>query len=539
MRGRIPKRVAAGLSAVALLGFAAACTESNPPAEDEPFVLKYYLGEPQNLLTTNSNESEGSQVIAALYEGLVSFDEQTKPVMAAADSITSTDNINWTVKLKAGRTFHNGEPVDSDSFIQAWNYGAYGPNGQGNNYFYAFIEGYNEMQDPDGDEPGQPTATTLTGLSKVDDTTFTIKLYAPFSEWPLVMGYNPFLPLPDAAFTSPGVVDEDFQESPIGNGPFKMKGSWQHDTLIQVEKWDGFQGTQPVIDGVDFKIYNSVEAGYADLRADNVDVMDTVPLSELANVEADLGDRFQQSPSSTFQYLAFPVDNPKYQNANVRKAISMAINRQEQIEKVFLNSQKAADAFVSPVVAGYRPGACGDACKYDPTAAKALYEANNGPAEISISYNADGGHKEWVDATCNQLSANLGVTCTGIGEARFRDVLDKLDAGEDIGFFRLGWIMDYPSMQNYLGPLYSTNGSSNYYGYSNPAFDALVAQGEQAGSQAEAISFYQQAEDILAQDIPVLPMRFGQNNFAHSTLVSNVYFDQFGRCDFIKITPAA
>ena len=65
----------------------------------------------------------------------------------------------------------------------------------------------------DGDEPGQPTATTLTGLSKVDDTTFTIKLYAPFSEWPLVMGYNPFLPLPDAAFTSPGVVDE--QEPPV------------------------------------------------------------------------------------------------------------------------------------------------------------------------------------------------------------------------------------------------------------------------------------------------------------------------------------
>jgi peptide/nickel transport system substrate-binding protein/oligopeptide transport system substrate-binding protein len=517
---------------------AAGCT-STPTEETEKFVLKYYLGEPQNLLTTNTNESEGSQVLTALYEPLVDFDEQTRPVMAAADSVESDDNVEWTIKLKPGRTFHNGEPVDADSFIQAWNYGAFGPNGQGNNYFFAFIEGYNEMNPPEGEEP---TATELSGLEKVDDLTFTVTLYDPFSEWPLVIGYTPFFPLPDAAFSEPGVIDEDFEQAPIGNGPFKMVGTWQHDQLIQVEKWADFQGTQPKIDGVDFTIYvgeTATNAGYNDLLADNVDVMDTVPLNQLANVESDLGDRFQQSPSSTFQYLAFPVTNPKYSNANVRKAISMAIDRDELIEKIFLNSQRSADAFVSPVVAGYRPGACGEACEFDPAAAKTLYEANGGPAEISITYNADGGHKEWVDAACNQLQNNLGVTCTGIGEARFADVLDKLDSGADIGFFRLGWIMDYPSMQNYLGPLYSTNGSSNYYGYSNPEFDALVKQGESAPSQEEAIEFYQQAEDILAEDVPVLPMRFGQNNYAFSTKVTDVYFDQFGRCDLIRIAPAA
>jgi oligopeptide transport system substrate-binding protein len=542
MRGRTPFRLAVA-GAAALTMAATGCSSAPPAAEGEPFILQYYSGEPQNLLTTNTNESEGSQVLAALYEPLVNFDEQTRPVMAAAESVTSDDNITWTIKLKAGRTFHNGEPVDSDSFIQAWNYGAYGPNGQGNNYFFGFIKGYAEMNpvDPDGEdgpqETPEPEATELSGLKKVDDLTFEVELSDPFSEWPLVIGYTPFYPLPDAAFSEPGVIDPDFENAPIGNGPFKMKGEWQHDQLIQVEKWADYQGEQPKVDGVDFRIYSDVNAGYNDLIADNIDVMDTIPLDQLPNTDSDLGDRYQTSPSSTFQYVAFPVDNPKYQNVNVRKAISMAIDRQEIIEAVFQNSQRAADAFVSPVVAGYRAGACGEACEFDPTAAKALYEANNGPAEITITYNADGGHKPWVDATCNMLQTNLGVTCTGVGEARFADVLDKLDAGEDIGFFRLGWVMDYPSMQNYLGPLYSTNGSSNYYGYSNPEFDELVKQGESAPTQEEAIEFYQQAEDILAEDLPVLPLRFGQNNYGFSTRVTDVHLDQFGQTDLVRVAP--
>lgn len=536
MRGRTPLSLAVA-GAAALTMVAAGCSSAPPAEGDEPFILQFYLGEPQHLLTTNTNESEGSQVLAALYEPLIDYDDQTRPVMAAAESITTEDNVTWTIKIKAGRTFHNGEPVDADSFIQAWNYGAYGPNGQNNNYFFELIEGYDAMNPPEGEEP---TATELSGLKKIDDLTFEVTLHKPFSEFPLMLGYTPFYPLPDAAFSAPGVIDEDFEKAPIGNGPFKMVGEWQHDQLIQVEKWADFQGTQPKVDGIDFRIYTgetAVNTGYNDLLAGNLDVMGTIPIDALATASQDLEGRYKTSPSSTFQFLAFPLSNPKYANPDVRKAISMAIDRQEQIERVFQNSQRVADAFVSPVVAGYRPGACGEACEFKPEEAKALYEAAGGPREISIAYNADGGHAPWIEATCNQLELNLGVECTPIGEPRFADLLDKLDAGEDIGFFRLGWVMDYPSMQNYLGPLFTSNGSSNYWGYSNPEFDALVAQGETASSQEEAIKFYQQAEDILARDLPVLPMRFGQNNFGHSARVTNVYYDQFGRCDYVRVEP--
>jgi ABC-type transport system substrate-binding protein len=90
-------------------------------------------------------------------------------------------------------------------------------------------------------------------------------------------------------------------------------------------------------------------------------------------------------------------------------------------------------------------------------------------------------------------------------------------------------------MENYLGPLYGTGGSSNYYGYSNPAFDNLVKEGSAAKTTDEAIAKWQQAEDILAQDMPVIPLRFGQNVFGHSEKVSNVEVDLFQKVDLYKI----
>jgi peptide/nickel transport system substrate-binding protein/oligopeptide transport system substrate-binding protein len=213
----------------------------------------------------------------------------------------------------------------------------------------------------------------------------------------------------------------------------------------------------------------------------------------------------------------------------------MAIDRQAIVDQVFKGSQKAAYSFVSPVVGGYRPDTCGNNCKYDPAAAKTLYQQAGGPARLTISYNADGGHKDWVDATCNQLKTNLGVQCVGQPEAKFADLLTKVQNKEAVGMFRMGWVMDYPSMEDYLGPLYTTNGSSNYYGYSNAQFDSLVQAGREAKTSDAAIKKWQQAEDILAKDMPVLPLRFGQNNYGISTKVKNVEIDLFDRVNLTKI----
>ncbi|MFC6019517.1 ABC transporter substrate-binding protein [Plantactinospora solaniradicis] len=536
------RRLAAwtALPLAATLGLAACGGGGDSGDSDPNATVSIQIAEPQHLIPTNTNESSGNQVLAALFTPLIKYDAQNKPYEVGAESVTSTDNVVWTIKLKDGYTFHNGEKVTSDSYINAWNYGAYAPNGQNNSYFFEKVAGYDDLQaaDPDGTGPkkaSEPKAKTLTGLKKIDDLTFTVTLSKPYSEFKTILGYNAFLPLPQAAFASPGVIKDGFEDAPIGNGPFKMKGTWQHDAKVEVERYDAYAGDKPKVAGAEFRIYQQLTAAYADVLSDNLDVDVTVPTENLSTAATDLGDRFQQSPASAFQFVAFPTFQDEFSKPEVRKAISMAIDRDEITKSIFKDSQISARSFVSPVVAGYRDDTCGEACEFDPAKAKAAYEAAGGPKQIKITYNGDGGHKDWVDATCNQLKTNLGVECVGAAEPKFADLLTKVKAKQPVGLIRMGWLMDYPSMENYLGPLYTTNGSSNYYGYSNPDFDRLVQEGTVAPSPEEAIKKYQQAEDILAKDMPVIPLRFGQNVYAHSTKVKNVEVDLFQVVDMTKI----
>ncbi|AGL14545.1 family 5 extracellular solute-binding protein [Actinoplanes sp. N902-109] len=536
--------MAVGATAIALL--AAGCSSGGSDDSDSASnTIVVGIGEPQHLIPTNTTETSGAQVLAALFYPLVDFDDQNKPVTVAAESVASDDNKVWTVKLKPGFTFSNGEPVTADSYINAWNYGAYGPNAQLASYFFERIQGYADMQSVDPDEDGpkkapEPKAKTLTGLKKVDDNTFTVTLSEPFAGWESVMGYSAFYPLPNAAFSAPGVIADGFEDAIIGNGPFKMKGTWQHDSQIEVAKVDGFKGTVPKVDGVTFKIYQDQKAEYADLTAGNVDVQTSIPIESLAAAPGDLGDRFQKSPSSSFQFVGFPTFQKEFSDVRVRRALSMAVNRQEMTDQIFLGSQKPATSFVSPAVAGFRENTCGANCQYNPTEAKTLYDQANGPKKIQITYNADGGHKAWVDAMCNQIKQSLpGVDCVGTGEPKFSDLLTKVEKKTPVGLIRLGWVMDYPLMENYLGPLYSTTGSSNYYGYSNKEFDNLVAEGSKAKTTDEAIATWQKAEDILARDMPVIPLRFGQNTYGFSEKVTNVKVDTQTRVDLYTIEVAS
>ncbi|MBO3739875.1 ABC transporter substrate-binding protein [Actinoplanes sp. NEAU-H7] len=539
-----PWKMAAGAAAISLLVAGCGGGDSDDASANSNTIV-IGISEPEHLLPTNATDDSGSQVLSSLFYPLVEFNAQQEPVEVAAASITP-DKANrvWTIKLKPGFTFHNGEPVTAQNYIDAWNYGAYGPNAQTGGYFFERIDGYADLNplDPDKDgpqKPPAPKADTLSGLEKVNDLTFTVKLSAPFSSFKSVLGYSVFHPLPKAAFSKPGVIAEGFEDQIIGNGPFKLKGKWEHDNEVVVEKVSDFKGQVPKIDGITWKIYQDDQTQYADLVSGNVDVQMSIPIEALSKASADLGTRFQMSENSGFDFIGFPTYEKDFAKPEVRKAISMAINREEISDQIFLGSRVPAKSFVSPVVRGYRENICGEACEYNPKKAKDLYDKNGGPSEIKITYNVDGGHKAWVDATCNQIKASLGVNCTGSPEPKFSVLQQKARAHEPIGLIRLGWIMDYPLMENYLGPLYSTNGSSNHYGWSNSTFDQLIKQGSQAHTPQAAIKKWQQAEDILVQEMPVIPLRFMQNVYGYSEKVQNVQMDLFKKVDLYEIETIA
>src|SRR2546430_1492595 len=498
-------------------------------------VVSVGIGEPEHLIPTKASDVSGGQVLDAVFTPLVRFDQKGKPVEEQAESIRTSDSRVWTIKIKPGYTFHNGEPVNADSYLRAWNFGAYGQNGQQANPYFEKIAGSAPMNP--GDPKAAPAARSLSGLKKLDNLTFQVTLSAPYSEFSSLLGYTAFLPMPAVAFDATGRITRGFEDALIGDGPFKMRASWAHDQSIQVQRYEAYPGKKPKVANVDFKIYQDLTTGYSDVRTNTLDVLPGVATPNLATAAADFGTRYQHSPQSAFQFIAFPTYDPDYANVNVRRAISMAIDRDQIVKTIFAGSQTAARSFVSPVVPGYRNDTCGEACTYNPAAARDLYKQNSGPDKVQLTYNADGGHKEWVEAVCNQLQRNLGVKCAAQAEVKFADLLPKLENKKPgVGMFRLGWVMDYPSMEDYLTPLYSSRGASNYYGYSNPQFDQLIAKGAQQPTADAAIKLYQQAEDILSRDMPVIPLRFGQNNFVYSTNVSNVAVDLYGYVNLTEIT---
>jgi oligopeptide transport system substrate-binding protein len=522
----LPRRLTAWTASAVIALTAAGCGLAGDSGDEVPEgMVTIGIGEPAQLLPSNVSDAGGTQVLAALFTPLVTYNSQHEPVEAAARSIASTDNRVWTITLAGGYTFHNGEKVTARSYVDAWNYAAYGPHQQRNSYLFERVAGFAEVQGT------APTAKTLAGLQLLDDAlTFRVTLSAPFIDFPAMLGHPAFSPLPTAAFAAPGVLVAGYENAVIGQGPFHLTRTWTHGDRIDVQRYDAAAAPAKVA-GVRFRVYKDLADAYTDVVDGTLDVLANIPPGKLPDAADELGERLRTSPGSSLTVLAFPAYQRGFAQPAVRRAISMAIDRDRIVSTMFAGSQVSARSFVPPLVVGHRPDGCGVGCRYDPAAARAAYAAAGGPPTLTVTYNADGGHHDWVDAVCGQLTTNLGVTCTGAAEPTFAAMLSRVRNAVPVGMFRMSWFMDYPSMESYLGPLFTSDGSSNFEAYRSEDFDAALRAATAASSPAAAVAGYRRAESILGRDMPVIPLRFAVNNTATSTRVSGVVLDVFDRVE--------
>jgi oligopeptide transport system substrate-binding protein len=551
MRGTTRTVAVAAMSAVALL--AAGCGSGDSDETATTAAGAKTGGEitvrgcnPENpLVPANTGETCGGDIIDATTAKLVHYDPETAaPKNDIAESIETTDNENFTVKLKKGYKFQDGTEVLAKNFVDAWNNASYGPNAVYNSYFFEPIEGYADLQcagtaNPDDPcEGSTPKAKELSGLKIVDDHTFTIKTTEKVSNLPVRLGYSAFAPLPDAFFKDP----KAFGDKPIGAGPYKVD-SWTKEQSIVLSKFADYSGENAGnLDKVTFKIYADSDAAYNDVLANNLDVTDEIPASALIDdkYKSDLPDRNAQKATGTVQNVAFApakVD-PNYADPKIRQAISMAIDRATIIKQIFNNTREPATGWVSPVVDGYKAGQCGEWCTYDPAKAKAkLAEAGGFKGDkITLSYNADAAHKDWTEAVCNSIKQALGVECQAVGVVDFATFRQQIGDRKMKGMFRNGWVMDYPSIENFETPLYATGAASNDTDYSNPQFDKLLTEAAASTDPAAANAKYQEAEALLANDMPTIPMWYGKDTFGWSENVTGVKITPFGQIDWSSIS---
>jgi oligopeptide transport system substrate-binding protein len=498
------------------------------------------IREPSNpLVPGNTTESEGAQIVQSLWTGLIQYEHDgAASYTGVAESIESEDNITWTITLRDDWTFHDGTDVTAQSFVDAWNYTAYSPNGQVASYFMEKIQGYDDLQAPtnDNDEViGDPQASEMSGVRVIDERAFEVSLKDPFSQFPLILGYSAFHPMPASFFEDPEAAA---QGTPIGNGPFKADGPLEPGVGVTLSRYEDYAGENKAnAASLEYRIYQDVNTAYMDVQDGNLDITAAVPPDAITTAPQEFGDRFIQAPSSSFTYLGFPLYQDRYADPRVRQAISMAIDRKAIADAIFDGTRIPADSAISPVVDGYRAGAC-EYCQLDVERANQLLdEAGFDRSEpIDLWFNSGFDHDKWMEAIGNQLRANLGVDFVLQGDLAGPEYGPLLFGKGMTGPFRMGWGMDYPSPQNYLEPLYSQEAGSNFSFYQNDEFDRLVDEGNRAASNEEAVAFYQQAEDLLLQDMPIMPMFFGLEQGVHSERVSNVIIDIFGHVDTAAVT---
>ncbi|MDT0265434.1 ABC transporter substrate-binding protein [Streptomyces sp. DSM 44915] len=506
-------------------------------------MIRASWGDPQHPLEpANTNEVQGGKVLDMIFRGLKRYNPETGEAEdMMAESIETDDQQTFTVTIKDGWTFQDGTEVTADSYVDAWNYGAHLDNAQIASYFFQFIEGYDEVH-PET-EGAQATADTLSGLEVQDDHTFTVRLTEPFALWPETLGYAAYAPLPQAFFD-----DHDaWLEKPIGNGPYEID-DYRRSQSMRLVKYADYSGPDEAKnDGVELRVYTDNNTAYTDLQAGNLDLIDDVPASQLKNAESDLGDRYINQPAGIIQTVTFPLYDDAWageQGVKLRQGLSMAINRREITERIFSDTRTPASDFTSPVLGeagGYQEGLCGDICEYDPDRARQLIEEAGGlpGGRVTLASNVDtGSHRQWLDAVCNSVNNALDDegACTVNPVPTFADFRNQITNQEMTGMFRTGWQMDYPLIQNFLQPLYYTDASSNDGQYSSDEFDDLVDQANSADNEEDSVRLFKEAEQVLVDDLPAIPLWYQNGTAGYSERLSDVRLNPFSVPVFTDIT---
>ena len=516
--------------------------DGDKPAASGPVdggTFKYYLNDPVSIDPYNVQENQGMLVCNALFDALTVFDyDEGKIVGKAATSWEANeDATEFTFHLREGVTFHNGDPVTSKDFAYAWNR-LCNPKTDPDNpsevsYHLAMVEGYDDMvEGKDGAE---------LALDCPDDYTFVVKLNMSYADFPYVVSHLATAPVPESAASDIA----KYKLAPVGNGAFKMDGEWVSGQYIKVARNEKYWGDISHVDGVEFGIQKDPDTAYTEFQAGNFDCTQ-IPSGRIsANIEeygessdgytANPGEQVLLGSETSIYYLTCNNEDELFCNKHLRKAVSFAINRQAICDTVFEGSRVPADNFITPGIDGYEEGAW-EAAKYDVEEAKkelelAKEELGVDEFNITLSCNSGGGHEDIMQMIKADLEV-IGVNAE-LDATEWAAYLTKLQDGNyQIG--RLGWIADYPIMDNFLYPMFYTGTGDNRSKYSNPDVDKALTEARALVDDAERIAAMQKVNKMIAEDFPVIPVMFYRHMLVCSNRVNEMYCNPMGLIDFSK-----
>lgn len=492
--------------------------------------FNFYINNPVSIDPYNVQEDQGMQVCKCLFDALTEYDYQTNQLVgkAATSWDANDDATQFTFHLREGATFANGDPVTADSFIYAWNRLCSPATDPANpsevSYHLGMVDGYDKVV-------ADSTGKAKLNLEAPDDYTFVVNLNMSYADFPYVVSHLATSPVPESAAADIAT----FKLAPVGNGAFKMEGEWNDGQYIQLVRNENYVGTKAHIDGINFNIYKDVTTAFTEFDAGNLDYAQ-IPTGRITAVSDQYGvspDGYTANPEeqtllgdeASIYYLTCNNNDEVMGNVHMRKAFSYAINRQAICDTVFEGTRVPAANIITPGIAGYEEGVW-EACAYDVDKAKEELELAKKELKlgdditIGLSCNSDGDHEAIMQLIQADLKA-IGVEAE-IDTSEWASYLTKLQDG-DYQVGRLGWIADYPIMDNFLYPLFYTGNGDNRSGYSNPDVDKAMDEARAIVDPDERIAALQKVNETIAADFPVVPLLFYRHTIVTSNRVNELY----------------
>lgn len=496
----------------------------------------------RTLYPLNIGEVGGHRIGNQIYEGLVRLDQGNLSIQpAVAEKWTvSEDALTYTFNIRKGVRFHDdacfadgkGRAVTAKDFKYCLDrLCSYDANNKG----YDFVKGrilgaekhygitQNKQQAPNG----------VDGVTVIDDYTLEIKLEQPFSSFLYVLAMPFGYVFPKEAVDKYGV---DMRAKAVGTGPFYLKTVKENEAVILLRNnqyWgkDADGNQLPYLDGIRFKFIGDQMAELLEFKQDKLDMVYRLPLQladEIVNRQGKLlGEyqkyQYQEKASMTIQYYGFLNTGELFKNKKLRQAFCYAIDRQKIVDFTVKGAGiPGVHGIVPPAFAAYDAKSI-KGYTFDPNKARTLlkeagYPDGKGLEAVTLQINSGGTRNEQIaEAIQKMLKENLNVT-VNITKMPFAQHLENVEAAK-IGFWRAGWIADYPDPENFLTLLWSNHLPAdpkastylNTFRYKNATYDQLFEQALKTVDEAERNALFLKAEQQAIDDAALLPIYYSKD----------------------------
>lgn len=529
--------------AICLALFAAACgdTDDSPTGgaqgeEGEPVrggelidIQNWASGPADHIDPALAHTIQGSQPGQLIFDGLTDYDYKTNQLKAAvAESWRSNeDSTVWTFQLRDNVRFSNGDPVRPSDFKFAWERAVRQEMASEVAYHItdnAKIRGAKDV--------AAGTATEASGIRADDNArTLTVELEAPLSFFPDVVAHLVFSPVPKNVVQALPDQTKWEQDVMIGNGPYKMAGTWNPEQGLRLTRnenyWGGINNHPPYLDAIDFRVSRDLDTAWAAFEAGQGQT-GYIPPARYAEAKARY--KINENATNGIYYWVFNMNDPVVggpQNVKLRQAISLVIDKQRMVNDIYNGSRRVATGVTPPGIPGFRQGISQFPTR-DANRARQLlgeWERETGRRAadlppIKLNFGQGAGHAE--NATIIQANLQeLGIR-SELDARESRTYFTQMRQGEG-QFFRSGWIADYNAYDNMLYPLFGSGSADNHSQYRNPRFDQLIDEARRTTDQGRRNELYQQAEGfVLNQDTVVVPLNWYSGTIAWNDRLHNV-----------------